>query len=109
MFSHEVRNSIPSLALPFKGRVLARWHRTAYRCAGRTLRYFWIASQICALLIIASYFDLRQTIFIDRDENVYRFATNLAILDVFLGAGRAVNQQGDPLTAIRTFNFDSVL
>jgi sulfite exporter TauE/SafE len=61
------------------------------------------------LLVITPHFNLWQTSFIDRNVKVYRPATNLAVLDVFLGTSRAVNKQDDPLAAIRTFNFDFVL
>jgi hypothetical protein len=70
---------------------------------------FRMASQTRALLVIATHFDLRQTFFIDGNVTIYRPATNLAVLDVFLGTGRAVDQQGDPLSAIRTVNFYFVL
>jgi len=68
-----------------------------------------MATQTCALLVFAPHFDLRIIVFIDRNDNIHRPATNLAVLDVFLSTGRAVDQQDDPLSAIRTFDFYFVL
>ena len=62
-----------------------------------------------ALLIIASYFDLRRTFFIDRDHKTDRPATHLTVFNVFLITRRAVDQQRDPLSAIGAFNFYFIL
>lgn len=40
---------------------------------------------------------------------VDRPATHLAVLDVFLISGRAIDQQDDALSAVRTFDFNFIL
>ena len=62
-----------------------------------------------AQVVIAPQFDLRQVFFVERHVKAYRSATNLAAPDLFLRTGRAVDLQGDPLTAIWTVNFNFVL
>ncbi len=53
------------------------------------------------LLMLKASLNLRQAFFVNLDAKIDRAATNLAILDVFLGFDRTIHQQRDFFPAIR--------
>ncbi len=56
------------------------------------------------LLVVATHFDPKPVLFGNGQENPYRPATNLAILNVILAAGRGIDVQFNPLAAVRTID-----
>jgi len=52
---------------------------------------------------------VRRPILTDRYNKIYRLATHLTVLNVFLITRRAIDQQRDPFSAIWTLNFNFVL